>query len=745
MLGAPRTSERALNSDRRVQSGVLSRLDRLPARARVALLAEALAHSGADEASPIVLRLLELCSTSSSAEAAGSLGLLRFARFLHVWLPEVEPVEPQALRALARSWKTIPADLRELVAAAGRGRWRDSLRTLATSPTNSERQIVAALCAEAADSSLAVLAGELLGDPDPGVRAAAGDALERLALAAAAPEDASWLGDLSVSVHEGAFRIRAAWGPEDRCAVADAVAHAARGLSAHKQEVVQEIVLRAVLLLAGSALPRESSLWRWIHDRESSSHATLRGFIRRDRSALSRLRAVEWLAQPAVAGACADRLLAASTMDEHESVLSRWPLLLRPARAARLARVVDVRQSASVTRAEQALPDPDRRDRLSVDARLGLIRLAQSLGLPPANLDRHLEPALVDGEPRVRLAASRAASSRLLPDFVFDPSEAVSRSAFLRLSCAGVSGAARAPGAERQIERRAGVRPLLRAPVSVIRSMASDELDVLCDLSRHSPLSRVHLRRAMRLDPAWVLSRLREMLRQSGEGQSLAVMLARRLSVLPDLEGDVFELVRRGLASAGIESITRGVATATSALGDLPGAEAATLLGEATEAADQRVRANAVDALVHRVRTGIDARPEQVIDRLHALRSDAWHRVRGSALRGLAQIGRPAAPGQRPGDAAVALDGESIGRAVLEMLEDSRPMHRLAASWVAQRTFPGGELRELKLWPSLASRLRSLSISEPDPRVRARARLTLQRAGEGAPVMESTFVVEHAS
>ncbi|HEX8876275.1 MAG TPA: hypothetical protein VF777_05965 [Phycisphaerales bacterium] len=708
----------------------------LPPRARAALVAEALRVADPTEAEALGLALLELAAVDTQDPSGGSTSLAaglrrRCKSLISGLLPEREPVHRVALRELGRSIAILPADVRELAVASGRGRWSSVVGTQLTSQDAAARLEVARLAGLAGDPELADAASELLRDSEPAVRETAEAALLTLALAASDPDSAALADHLTPAQHAAAARVRSTWTEGDAARVRESLGEALAAMSLHRRE---NLLLAALLAIEPCVLRQVPSIARWLQDREQSGHSFLRGLMRRDTAPLSRLRAWQWAGRTAVSGASADRLVVAKSIDEHEAVLSQWHLARAPARVAALERrTPSTSTPKSGPRVLVALiPTPEQTERLSPDARCGIAAIASRL--PAKERDAACEPLLADREPMVRLAATGGCSSRMLGDFCLDTNATVARSAYLRRSVAATEDASRAPGAERLEQERVLARVLLRSPHAEVRAMARQDLELLCEASTTNAASRVAVGRALRLDRPWVVTRLVELIRSSPKERSIAIQLARRLGLTGEIRPALIETVRVLLGTSELAVLAaRDLATATSALADVPDTQAAQLLDQAAGSVDQRVRANAVDAMVQRVRSGVETQTAQVAERLMELKDDPWHRVRGSAVRGLEILTQVKldAPVRTP----------QVGEQLLRMLDDARPMHRLAGAWVADRTLPGHELREIKLWPALIARLRTLATTDPDPRLRARARLAIGRSGEAAAAVPSLMLV----
>lgn len=715
-----------MSSPSRQNPRTLAQLQRLPVDTRVALLAEAISSATPAEAVSLGFALVECATDYSEAPSSGSI-LNRGIQSLFRRLSRSSRHDPdRALGAIVRVWEHLPVEVRALAAVAGKGRWNSVTGTLATDQSSVTRRCVAELARGAGDSGLGGIACELLADQDESVALAAEKALCFLALVASDPAMAAWTDHANVAEHEEASRIRALWSEADRDRICTDIANAVRNLTIHRREGV---LMGALLLLEpcvvrGAGRAGAGQLARWINDREQSSHSFLRGLLRRDASPLSRLRAWQWLGTTAVSGASADRVLAGRTLDEHEALFSSWHLMLNPSRSARFRQS---ERGAKPAAKAGLFPSPETTERLSIDARVGVAGISRGLGIAAGARDGTCEPLLNDPEPIVRLGASIACSSRMLGDFAFDAHPDVARSAALRASLAAIPEALRSPGAERIEQERARLRTLAKSPHAQVRRLAFADLELLCDAGSGGAAlgaaSRCAYRRALETDRAWVLERLRGMLAESEGSRSLALQLARKLGIVIELRDPVLAEIRRLLREpAPAAEPARGLATAVAALREFPGEEPLRLLKESSAFPDQRVRANAIDALAIRARDGIDTNPAEAASTLLEFKEDAWHRVRGSAVRGLDLIG------VRTGE----IDSREgvIGEQLLKMLEDSRPQHRLAGAWVADRTLPGRAMREMKLWPNMMARLRALALTDLEPRVRMRATMALARSGE---------------
>lgn len=176
---------------------------------------------------------------------------------------------------------------------------------------------------------------------------------------------------------------------------------------------------------------------------------------------------------------------------------------------------------------------------------------------------------------------------------------------------------------------------------------------------------------------------------------------ARALRVVARLElaGEVAESIYRLVSDR--DATVRSLAVTM--LADLPGPTTARLLGIAVNDEDARVQANAVEALDRLNDPNRVRRTESKLE-------SASGRVRANAIHLL-----------------LAAELRAAGEALLDMLEDNSPTHRLGALWVIEQLC----LR------SVLPRLVEMGQGDSDARVRERAKhvaATIRQGGTGAPV-----------
>lgn len=623
-------------------------------------------------------------------------------------------VAATALVEVARNWRRFGPCLRRTSLAAGRGRWEDALRTVASDGEAAARYAAVRVAQESGDPSLAPLLGDLLGDPDRRIAGAAGTGLLRLCARASGAESRALLGSdapgnvLARPMDPGA--------PDAADAADELAGIVARCMAGASIRRTRHLALCALLLLprpfeADRLGPGRARLASEL--RSSDDHAGLRAALRRSDAAVARLLALWWLADRAVAPAALERLSRAESVAEHEAVLRSWHLLVRASRRTRVRRmqmrtrpVAGAADSRTrVVASGGVLPDGATLGRLSAAARGGVAAFVEALNLDEATRSAALGGLVTDPEPSVRFAAARTASASDLPDYCLDPDPIVARTATLLWSAVGTppSGPRPSDAARRRFAGR-----LCLSPHRCVRLIAEADHDRLDPLDPDSASSRLAARRLLASNPDELVSILRGLLVQAGEAPRLrALGVVRRFGLHRRLADALLTLT-----AGGAGATDREVATAVAALGD---PSAPPNVGEALRSClshpEARVRANAVEALARRARRDRtdSAQPKPALPAQVALvefKGDGHHRVRANALRAMLVLG----------------DGHEAAIALGEMLRDERPGHRLAGVWLASRALTiDGRSAGARRWTELASQVVRMSRCEGDERVRRRA------------------------
>ncbi|MCW5777038.1 MAG: hypothetical protein KIS87_11415 [Phycisphaeraceae bacterium] len=623
-------------------------------------------------------------------------------------------VAAAALVEVARTWRRFGPCLRRISLAAGRGRWQDALRTVVADSDPAARYAAVRVAQESGDPALASLLADMLGDPDRRIAVAAGVGLLRLCVRASGVESRALLGsDAPADVLARPMDPGAPDAVDEADELAGIVARCMAGASIRR---TRQLTLCALVLLprpfeADRLGPGRARLASEL--RSSDDHAGVRAALRRSDSAVARRLALWWVADRVVAPVALERLSRAESVAEHEAVLRSWHLLMRPARRQRVRRMQvrtrpiegAVESRSRVVASGGVLPDGASLCRLSAAARAGVAAFVDALALDETTRAAALGPFVTDPEPSVRFAAARAASSSDLPDYCLDPDPIVARTATLLWSAVGAppSGPRPSDAARRRFAGR-----LCLSPHRCVRLIAEADRDRLDPLDPDSAASRLAARRLLAANPDELVSMLRGLLVQAAEAPRLrALGVVRRFGLHARVADALLTL-----AAGGAGATDREIATAVAALGDAGAPpRAAETLRSCLAHPDDRVRANAVEALARRMRRERTdfAAPKSVAQAAVSFiefKADGHHRVRANALRAMLAFGD-----------SHAAAGELVG-----MLRDERPGHRLAAAWLASRALTiDGRTSVGRRWTELASQVVQMARGESDERVRRRA------------------------
>lgn len=667
---------------------------RLAYPARVAALGAALRVARGETAERLALELLTLAALPSFVSPPKEVADRDQFRWI-TWLGEKfskgrRRRADHALAEVGKLWIYVPLHLRPLAVATGRGRWAGVAGIVEPGDPVWVRHSAAELAGDAREAALAPLAARLAGDAEPGVARAAQRSLLMLAVAcarmglpaSALAEPADSPSAIDRALDEGLE------GPEG--AVAGAIAAAACDTPCRPVMLSMLVLLDpAALLKARRGLAGWREAAAALADAAHPGHEGLRAALRLSTSALARLRAFEWLARPEVSRRALERCMRAATFAEHELILSRAHLAARPARAARLSSAPPAKGMGR----DAPLPARPLVPRLSAQARRGLPLFAGALRMDDRMRAVALEPLLADADPAVRHSLARRTPGALAFDLALDPDARVARTAMLAW------GGDR--GREGEPERSRQALLLTRSPHATVRHWAGRSADVRGRGVPDSSEALLWWRRRLERDPGGVVDELgRGIETGAGEACVRAMMCLRRMGLHAHARDRLINVVAAGRDAAC-------VATAVATLGELRSPEAEQVLADALGADDARVRANAVEALGGR--GGVGAPWAGRLADIKPLQDDPHHRVRANALRALI-AGSPEAGPEGAG---------SLGT----MLTDSRPMHRLAGVWAAQRTMTGrGRSRFGGRWAEIAALVDELAARDPEERVRLRAR-----------------------
>lgn len=661
----------------------LAQLARLEPALRVTALCETIAAAPEGEIEPLAAALIEHAAAQQPSPIARALRPLRRAGG--------EPDD--ALAAIALCWARFTPQLRLIAAQVGRGRWA---RALAPRHTGADaRHAALAVFESTADPDLAAIVAGFIGSDDRRLSRGAERALVMAAeLAVDAPSVATGRRHDALPRDYTELDV-ARW----IRAIADAIwsRHRAGGP-----------MLAGILVLSRPDWPEPAAtdverIRRLALEPSAESSAGLRSALRR--APFARARAVAWryLAAPGLAPAAAERLLKAETPEEHEAALAARPLARRPRRARALAELAHTSTASAAL-----LPAPNALAALSAEARIGAIEWTRLLATPLSARDAALEPLLAASEPRVRLLLAARGERAALRDCCFDNEPVVARTAVHRWSSLGRHTGDPGPARARTLTH------LVRSPVPAVRRAARADAARADPFVHPGPAAAVALRRMHRADPQAARERVHHALAHPDPSRRLAALA---LLARTALETDFAEAI----LDCATHADPRVAATAVRRLARLPGPAVEDRLRSALATGEPRTRANAVEALAERA-TGPQAPAYAVC---LELKGDPHHRVRANAIRELIRTAASETP------AGPAYDSAGID-ALIEMLADPRPAHRIAGAWLAQRAAP--VLTPRRFGPArdaVADLLATIADADADPRARTRGALARDRVTPG--------------
>ena len=684
----------------------LDLVSKLPMRQRIAALTQAMLIAPAKERDGIAMQLIEIAgfqlpgSNRASDTASGPFELIA-----RLSMRQRQRASGEAMIGIARAWPELSSSMRELGAGLGRERWLWAARLLARETEPAARLAAATIALDTADPGFAKIAGELLADEHQPVRHTADQALMKMTMTMLDHLPAELLGE-DLSKIAASPRVELPVDPEvlklEQCILLGAVADAAWSFAAHR---CRSPLLAALLLMdRATATPMEQEIThrmrRLLSEKNHPSHSPMRTVLRRTPTPILRERALRWLTIGPMSAAAADRLAIGESLAEHEIVLQRASLAIRTRRGARLNSVRQQTQHQAGQRQltnDGPIPSRSMYHQLSKDSRVGLIRFSSFITLDDQIRQDLREPMLADPSRHVRLLACETSTHLERSDYVFDVDSSIARHASLSWSSVGQQ--APKPASPANIRRAQLATINARSPHLWVRRIAAEELDRLRLVDPASPASRVLARRMYKNDPAGFVRLLRDKLADP-QTRNDAIMLIRVMNIEHRFELDLIAVMQNESADS------RSRATAVIALGKIDSNSARYILDEAIGAPDARVRANACEVV------GLSS------DQLIELKGDPNHRVRANALRRVIQDSKLSELSQV----------RIAGQALLEMLHDHRPMHRLAGTWVAQRSLVGAQREALgSCWNPLVAEVDTLSRAQDDPRIQSRAKRCIER------------------
>jgi hypothetical protein len=485
-----------------------------------------------------------------------------------------------------------------------------------------------------------------------------------------AQEAADVLLDLTIEAAGVTGRRRSA--PERRAAVEAAVRAA---LAAPRRERPRELLVAGAVLAA-----RAHDAALSVDDDAAPDRADLRGAADQIDHAVVRRNLVRWLATDRLGRAAGRRMHEMRGAAAFSDLLHDGHLLRAPARRRMLAMAIRPLQCipppavavALDARAQRALPDLI--DRLDLTDRTRVARLADLLVLPDAAARLRAAWAILARRPAV---CGSSAVDEAIAAFASDRDRTVARAA-------SVAMLAREPAPDRleelaaaghaMIRRRARERAARRSMDALLHHRgglgpAALRVAARCALDRESERATASLRRAL----------------VAGDGAApdeivARIMLVRRLGLTPQLEDVMMDLA--GAAHPHVAS------AAVAALASGRDDRRHDIVVAALRRDDGRIRANALETL-RAMAPAVAIAPAEPAAR------SADGRLRAAAVLTLLRARLP-----------------SGVRELERMLADVRPMHRVAALWVAKTA------REA----SALDLVRQLACGDRVPEVRVRAR-----------------------
>jgi len=528
------------------------------------------------------------------------------------------------LGSLLRRWSDLDEAARAKAAEVARHAPARVVAS-ASAPLAAERLVALELIARLEIPGGLGAAVDNLTDADPGVSAAAANAVHAITIAhlnATSTRERHKAGDPRLD---------------------EALAIALDRYPTHRQTAVLVAVAR-MLHAPGPALRK------WLADRDHPTHMALRGFMKRLPDAELAPRLLAWLGMEPL-GAQALEHIARLAVTPHFAAMicGQAHLLLRPEQSARLRRL-DLRRPAAPS--SEVVFEMDDGAQAALPAWL--------LAVPMPDAERFIR--LADGVSfrscRARLAALRALatlddlrSDAIIAQFCFDADDRLARLAVMHCIRRRTEGLAEL------------LRRLLQSPHRAVRAMAAaysrgaDFESIWSHWSGCGPTveHRLHARLLMRDEPRGFVAEVRARLVDGPRETCLRAMrLACDLRLLPQVELELLTLAR--IADIRIS------ATAIKTLGCLDSDSSRRAVIAGLQHADVRTRANAIEVLA-------PALVETNRATLESIARSSDNRPRANAIAAIARVDRD--------DAAAKLE---------RMLTDARPLHRLSALWAADIT-----------------------------------------------------------
>jgi hypothetical protein len=457
-----------------------------------------------------------------------------------------------ALAVAALRWERLRDPTRALWLSAAGDRLSAMVDTLARSAAPEQRLAAAALIERFPNAAGAARLPALLEDDDPQVAESAEGALRTLL--ERAPGDATLLAVLDAALAQAATSY-----PD----------HRRRG------------VLEAIPVLLDLPAPGAPRLREWLSDTNQPALLALRAVVRGDRSDGARARALRLLTFPTLAPAAASRLGKRASVREHQRAFEGAHLLVREARTDEFARVrLDAPGAAPTAKELASMPE---------SARAGFVRFVARCGSPKGAKAALLSRTLCDPSDLVRVVAVRELARTPSPDAEDAAATAGLLADLCFVSSPGVAGAA--AGAllnDRRLRRATSAE----TRASLVRCAAESVRTGVAIAQRHEDPWRNPAAARVAVDAsrgAFVRELLRRIAKGEPDARVAALRIAKRLSLAREAELEIL--------AAATDRDPRVAATAAAALAEVRGASATQALERLVEHPDERVRANAIEAL----------------------------------------------------------------------------------------------------------------------------------------------------
>ncbi len=455
-----------------------------------------------------------------------------------------------ALAVAALRWERLKEPTRAMWLAAAGDRLSAMVDNLSKSASGEQRLAAAELVAHMPSATgVARLPGLLL-DEEAEVGEAAETAI-RAALGAATDDDAL------------------------RAVLDAALAEAATSYPDHRKRGV----LEAIVAMLDGPSPR---LRDWLSDSSQPALLALRAVVRGDRTEGSRARALRLLAIPTLSPAAAARLSKRAGPREHQRAFECAHLLAREVRRDEFVRV-------RIEPTVDALPTTKELAQMPEQARAGFARFVASADMPAARRAALLTCVLADPSELVRVVAVR----ELTRERVRDAEDAIATAGLFSDLCfvgGGASARLAASALVNDRRLRRAVHAETRAGMARSRHESVRLAREITDRHEDPFVNPAAARIAMGATRATFTRELVRRIAKGDAGAKVAAMrIARRLSLAREAELEIL--------AAATDREPRVAATAAAALADIGGSSAGQALERLVDHPDERVRANAIEAL----------------------------------------------------------------------------------------------------------------------------------------------------